>query len=373
MRLSTKHRAHLGEAFRWTPIEPLTLRTLAIAMFAMGVPVATGFALGKPSLGLVIGLGSMLLANEVPGQAAEGGHGWGASIVPALLAVPAAMLLGRVPWGDAAMVAICVAAATLVNWSRPAAGGAVRFIIFLILNLGLSASGGGAHHGGAALLFGIGALWRAILRRLFRKRHAPAPGVTETPPARVVTPAQRRRHFQRTMRSLQGWQYPIRLGVGLAVAVLLRDLWPERHFGWVVLTIALLTPRAIEHLPIQITQRVAGTLAGVALAGAVLHLAPGHVALAVAVVLLGVAAPIARAGNYALYCLLSTPVILLAMDAGAEGADGLLVDRLIATIGGAAVILAANVAMDWWLGGQAKQEPSSRRKPGPRAPDDTAE
>ncbi|MEP9359747.1 FUSC family protein [Sphingomonas sp. KR3-1] len=350
MRLSTKHRAHLGEAFHWTPIEPLTLRTLAIAMFAMGVPVITGFALGKPALGLVIGLGSMLLANETPGQApgqaTEGGHGWGASIVPALLAVPAAMLLGRVPWSDAAMVGLSAAAATLVNWSRPAAGGAVRFIIFLILNLGLSAAGGGAHRGGAALLFGIGALWRAVLRRLFRPRHAPAPAAPEAPPARVVTPRQRRIHFRRTMGTLQGWQYPIRLGFGLTAAVLLRDLWPERHLGWIVLTIALLTPRAIEHLPVQITQRVAGTLAGVALAGAILWLSPGHVLLAAMVVALGVAAPLARAGNYALYCLLSTPVILLAIDAGTEGEAGLLADRLIATLGGAAVIFAANWAMD---------------------------
>jgi hypothetical protein len=352
MRLSTKHRAHLSEAFRWTPTQKLTLRTLALAAFAMGVPVLVGFVLGKPAIGLVIGLGSMLLANEVPGQA-EAGHGL-AAIGPALLAVPVALLLARLPWGDAAMVGLSIAAATLVNWSRPAAGGAVRFIIFLILNLGLAASGGGgAHRGGAALLFGIGALWRAVLRRLFGKRHVPAPAVTETPAARVVTPAQRRRHFRRTLRTLQGWQYPIRLGFGLTVAVLLRDLWPERHFGWVVLTIALLTPRALEHLPVQITQRVVGTLAGVVLAGSILHLAPGHVALGVAVVLLGVAAPLARAGNYALYCLLSTPVILLAMDAGSEGTDGLLVDRLTATLGGAAVIVLANFVMDRWLAARA--------------------
>lgn len=355
MRLSTKHRAHLSEAFRWTPTAPLTRRALALAAFAMGVPVLAGFALGKPSIGLVIGLGSMLLANETPGQAAESSHGMGAAIVPALLAVPVALLLGRVAWGDAAMIGLSVAAATLVNWSRPAAGGAVRFIIFLILNLGLAASGsGGAHRGDAALLFGLGALWRAVLRRLFGARHVPAPAAA-APPARVVTPRQRRIHFRRTLATLQGWQYPIRLGLGLTAAVLLRDLWPERHFGWVVLTIALLTPRAIEHLPVQITQRVAGTLGGVVLAGAILHLAPGHWALAAAVVLLGVAAPLARAGNYALYCVLSTPVILLAMDAGSEGTDGLLVDRLIATLGGAAVIFAANVAMDWWLSAPARR------------------
>lgn len=345
MRLSTKHRAHLREAFRWTPTAPLTLRTLALAGFAMGVPVLLGFVLGKPAIGLVIGLGSMLLANEVPGQA-EGGNGL-AAIGPALLAVPVALVLARMPWGDAAMVGLSIAASTLVNWSRPAAGGAVRFIVFLILNLGLAASGsGGAHRGGAALLFGLGALWRAVLRRLFGTRPVTA---VKTAPARVVSPRQRRSHFRRTMRTLQGWQYPIRLGFGLSAAVLLRDLWPERHFGWVVLTIALLTPRALEHLPVQITQRVAGTLGGVALAGLILHLAPGHVVLGVAVVLLGIAAPLARAGNYAAYCLFSTPVILLAMDAGAEGADGLLVDRLIATLGGAAVILVANFGMDWWL------------------------
>jgi uncharacterized membrane protein YccC len=197
-------------------------------------------------------------------------------------------------------------------------------------------------------LFGIGALWRTVLRRLFGQPHSPGPA-GDAAPVRLVTRRQRLIHFRRTMGTLSGWQYPARLGFGLGAAVLLRDLWPERHFGWVVLTVALLTPRALERLPVQITQRVAGTLGGVALAGLILHLAPGPVILAAAVVLLGIAAPLARAGNYAVYCLFSTPVILLAMNAGAEGADGLLADRLIATLGGAAVIVAANFAMDWLL------------------------
>jgi hypothetical protein len=326
-------------------------RTLLVAAIGAGVPILAGLAAGRPAIGFAIGLGSMLLAGDTPTEAmrSEPRPPLGVILLPVLLAVVLATVLAPLPWHDLATIALAGFAATLTSYSRPAAIAALRFIPYLVLNLSLMESAGG-HGGGAALLFGIGALWRAALRIAFKRRNlAPAETEAAPAPARTPTPAQRRIHWRRTLATLQGWQYPLRLAGGLGAACLVRDLWPAHHFGWIILTVALLTPRQIEHLPVQITQRAIGNLIGVGAVGMVLHANPPLTVLALLAVLLATIAPLARAGNYLAYSAISTPVILLAMDIGKPLEPGLLTDRLIATLGGSAIVVAANLAMDWRL------------------------
>lgn len=54
----------------------------------------------------------------------------------------------------------------------------------------------------------------------------------------------------------------------------------------------------------------------------------------------------AHRGNDAAYCALSTPLIVLAMDAGGPIGDGMLADRLAATRLGGLLIAGSNLAMD---------------------------
>ncbi|WP_213982172.1 FUSC family protein [Sphingomonas sp. dw_22] len=348
MKLQRLCGAHLHDTLRWSHEARFDGRTLAIAAIGAGVPILAGLAAGRPALGLTIGLGSMLLAGDMPGEAApQPRPPLGTILLPVLLAVVLATALAPVPGHDVATIALAGFAATFTNYSRPAAIGAIRFIVYFVLNLSLM-EGAGAHGGGAALLFGLGALWRAELRIAFRKRgHAPKEVMPA--PGRTPTPAQRRIHWRRTLRTLQGWQYPLRLAAGLAAACLVRDLWPAHHFGWIILTVALLTPRQIEHLPVQITQRAIGNLIGVGAVGMILHANPPLAVLGLLAALLATVAPLARAGNYLLYSAVSTPVILLAMDIGKPLEPALLGDRLIATLGGSAIVVAANLAMDRWL------------------------
>ena len=340
--MSSAHRAHFAEVFRWSDEVPLGWRRVLVAFVAMVIPIALGQWFDKPALGYLVGLGSMLLAGEAPGNKEEAPSSW-LTWLPVVVAVTLASAVAHLPFADMVMIVLVVPAATLINYSRPAAVAGIRFIVLFVLNMGLIGSHG-AHGKGAALMFGMGAIWRLLLRVIARRKRQ----VDQEPaaPTREPTPRQRRIHLGRALRTLQGWQYPIRLAGGLAAACLIRDLWPAHHFSWIVLSIVLLTPRALEHVPVHITQRTIGTFLGVAVTGAIIALAPGHLAMAIVVCLFGTAAPLLRTGNYGLYCVFSTPIILLAMSAHGPVDPMLLEDRLTATLAAAAIVVIANLLMD---------------------------
>jgi hypothetical protein len=350
-------KAHLAEVLRWSGDARVDLRTLAVAAIGMAGPVLAGLALGRTAAGLMIGLGAMLLAggprDEAAGGAAERTSPLSA-ILPAALAVASATLIAALPERDLAMLALAGIAALVSGFSRPAGVAAIRFLIYFILCLSLLEAAGD-HRGTAAWLFGIGAVWNLAVRAMLPR---PAAEPVLAAPARVPTSAQRRAYFRRTLGTFAGWQFAIRVTAGLAAALLIRDLWPAHHFTWVVLTVALLTQRPIEHFPVKISQRAIGTTAGVAVSWAILALGPSPPVIVAMLCLLAIAAPFARAGNYLAWSAVSSPAILLAMDFGRPIETALLTDRLIATLAGAGIVLAANFAADRWLSAQPTGKPA---------------
>ncbi len=342
MALSIRN-GHIGEVLRWSDSEPIKLRTLAIAALGMAGPVLLGFAMGRPAVGFTIGLGAMLLTDApTAGPAAQDRPSPGSALLPAALAVTLATLIAGQPWTDAAMIVLAGVAAAISGYSRPVGVAAIRFIVYLVLSESLLDSVGD-HRTGAALIFGLGALWNVAIRIMLAGRPVKT---AAAPAARTPTPAQRRAHWRRTLRDLAGWQFAIRLVVGLGVASLLRHLWPSHHFGWIVLTVALLTQRPLEHLPVKITQRALGTALGVAATWAILIGVPPNGWRGLSICLLATAAALARSRNYLAYAVVSTPVILLVMDIGKPVETSLLTDRLIATLAGATIVLIANLALD---------------------------
>ncbi len=348
----------LAVALGWTPGERLSARTLAVAALGMSVPAVIGIAAHQAEIGFTIGLGALLLADAPGGAtaapslqassaAAEPRPSPASALLPAALAVAAATVLSGAPWSDAAMIGLAGLAAVLSGYSRPVAVGAIRFIIYFIVSFTLLQNAG-EHRGAAALIFGLGAVWNVIVRGLLvRARPAPdLPDGAVPAPARVPTSAQRRAYFRRTLRSLAGWQFPIRVVTGLALADGLRLLFPSHHYGWIVLTVALLTQRPVEHLPVKTLQRALGTVAGVGLTWGIISYLPSAMVLGVMICVLATAASLARSRNYLLYSALSTPVILLVLDLGKPVETSLLTDRLMATVVGAAIVVALNVLMD---------------------------
>ena len=348
-----KTATHFASAFQWSRKERVGWRTIVVAAIGMAVPALAGLAAGQLAIGFNIGLGAMLFTSGPAEEGAEQPSQLSA-VAPALLAVAAATLTAGEPWSGAVAIALAAVAAMTSGYSRPVAVGAIRFIVYLMLCASLLESAG-AHRGGAALLFGAGALWNMAIRAMLGGRRVPAPAPPGARPQ--PTPTQRRAYFRRTLNTLAGWQFPIRIAAGLALAKAVRLLWPSHHFGWVVLTVALLTQRPLEHFPVKITQRALGTLAGVTATWAVLAAQPSPLGLALLVCLAAIVAPFARAGNYLVWSAITSPVILMVMDIGRPVAPEMLTDRLAATLIGAGIVLLGNFLMARWTGYRAHRAP----------------
>ena len=332
---------HISRLVDWSPQGRITLRTLAAAAVGVSGPVLLGLAVGRPGLGLSIGLGALFLSGTAETGDAPRWRAAASSFTLALAAVAAALAISASPAPEAALIGLALLAALVSGFSRPVAAATLRLIILTVLCATLLAART-SHREVVGAIFVLGAGWNILVRTVLSE---PVPASGATPPARRATLKQQWTHWRRGLVTLAGWQFPLRLAGGLAVACALRDAWPEHHFGWIILTTALLTQRPLERFPVRILQRTVGTAAGVGLAWLLLssHLDP-RLAMGVIAALVALAT-LARMRSYLLYAILSTPVILLVMDFGRPVDPTLLQDRLIATAIGAALVLVGNPIM----------------------------
>jgi hypothetical protein len=333
----------------WAAHEPVGWRAVLGAALGVAVPAVAGLLFGKAAIGFAIAMGAMLFGGpesaEKNGDHGTGSHAPGgifASAVFVGLAPPIAALCGGWTWGDAPAIAMIALLAAVSAYSRPFAATATRFIIFLVMSMSIVSQPGG-NPGGVALLLGIGAIWGAILRVSLRpaKGQMPVPAV-EAAATRNPTRRQRIARLKRVLRTADGWQYPIRLTLALGLSSIVRHLWPDQHFGWVLVTAALLVERQPEALPVKTIQRALGVALGVALTGLLLAETRSPVVIAALVCLLATLRPWLRARNYLAYSAVMTPLILLVMDLGTPIGGAVLIDRLIATLLGAAIVIAVN-------------------------------
>jgi uncharacterized membrane protein YccC len=154
---------------------------------------------------------------------------------------------------------------------------------------------------------------------------------------------QRLLRWRRALARLTGWQYALRLMICLSIAGLLRWLWPNHHMHWVALTVALLAEWQIDAFPVRTTQRALGAALGVLATGVLLIATPPAWLLVAAMGVLAGLRPLLRARNYLAYSAVMTPLIILLLDAGRAPDIGVLIDRLVATLIGAALVIATNL------------------------------
>ncbi|MEO6218520.1 MAG: FUSC family protein [Sphingomonas sp.] len=338
---------HVTEMLGWTAHEPVGWRAVLGSAIGAAVPAAAGLLLGKAPMGFAVAMGAMLFGGP---ESAEngGGHGAGrrsltgifASALFVGLAPPIAALCTRWSWGDAVAIALVAVLAAISGYSRPFAVAAMRFIIFLVMSLSIASQVGG-NSGGVALLLGLGAIWGAIIRMMLRPAKAPAVAA-EAVTARNPTRRQRVTRLKRVLRTAEGWQFPIRLALAFGLSSIIRNLWPYQHFSWVLVTAALLIERQPEAIPVKTTQRALGVVVGVGLTGLILVELRSAFAIAALVCLLATLRPWLRARNYLAYSAAMTPLVLLVMDLGTPIGGAVLIDRLIATLAGAAIVIAVN-------------------------------
>jgi hypothetical protein len=261
------------------------------------------------------------------------------ALIPAFLAATVAVALAAsAHLATIGLVATAIVAAVIGGFSRPMAVASTRFIIFLMIVGALSDL---PSHSGLRLLVMIvlGTAWTSALGlcfAAFTRRHSLEPQKESS--SRQPSAVQRLRHLLRSLSSLAGWNYALRLGSCLSVAAMLQWIWPQHHFHWIGLTIALLTSRRAEPNAVRTTQRTLGTGIGVLLAGLVLRSPLPAAALAIIIGALAGARSHFRQRNYLAYSVVMTPLVVLVIDAGRPPESSLLIDRLVATVIGGLLV-----------------------------------
>jgi len=337
-------KAHVAEAFRWSTQSEVELAAILAAGFGMAGPALLGAAVGQFSLGLAASIGAMAVDGAGMGRKAQL-TALAEAFVPAAFAVIAATFIAGHGWlSDAIIVMLAGAAAIIGGFNRLLAMAGIRFVVFLII--AAHATKGGDRGLGLLVPIALGALWTSILgltlSALVRAHRHLAADTDSAPPIGASTTRDFAR-WKLSLASLSGWNYPLRLTLCLAVAAVLQSLWPEHHLYWIALTIALLCQRQIEAFPVRTTQRAIGTAFGIAAASLLLSFKPPALGLALGIGVLAGLRPLLKARNYLAYSAVMTPLVMLIVDAGAPLEAGILIDRFVATLIGAALTIFANL------------------------------
>jgi Fusaric acid resistance protein-like len=346
-------KSHLVEAFHWSTETKTDWVEVLASAIGMAAPIVLGAALGELALGLGMAVGSLLVGGT------GAGRDWRAQIKTLAAALAAAAAAASVAvavsghgWvSDGLVTLLAGAAAILAAMGRPVATMAIRFILLLVI--AVSVADGIAGRGGLLLLIMAGGLWTAavslLLGALARMRRSREDSSADTAPA-PMTLRQRLARWRRVLAHLAGWQYALRLVICLSVAGALRWLWPDHHLYWIALTVALLAEWQIEAFPVKTTQRALGAAAGVLATGLLLVYTPPAWALVAVMGVLAGLRPLLRARNYLAYTAAMTPLIILLLDAGQLPGRGVLIDRLVATLIGAALVIATNLLFKKMIG-----------------------
>lgn len=317
-------RADLREALRWSGGGRVDGAQMLAAGLGMAAPAALGLMLGHPRAGMAAALGALMVAGTAPGA---GAAARARALLSALAATGLAVLASAVwPADTAALVGLSALAAWLGGRGYAEAVAATRFVLFLVLLRGLDAG-----LAGTALVATVlaGALWAALLNL--------TAGVTNRRRAAAAAPRHRFPGWAKR------WRYPSRLAVGLLSAVALQALWPSRDLHWIAVTVVILAERRTRGaVTVKILQRTLGTALGVLLAGLMLGAGRSPWWLVAGIGLLAAVRPPLRERHYLAYSAVMTPLIVLLLDAGRGPEPGLLLNRLLATLAGAALVIASH-------------------------------
>lgn len=345
-------REHLLTACRWSTEGTGRVAEISVAALGMAVPLVIAFLSGNPAAGFAAALGSLAVSDiemtsdlrmHLRREAA-------ATLAIVLAALLALFLAGYGGWGRVVLILLTSIVATGGSFSRTAAATATRFILFLTIAAAVAtppAGLGPRELAGFVACVSAGALWTAALSLALSALWKRAPvSACETRAKPAPTWGQKYAHWRRSLAHLVGWSYPLRLVPCLAIAEAIAAVWPDHHLRWIALTVALLMPwRISELVSVKTTQRAIGTALGVVLAALTLRAGLPAWALVAAVGLLAGARPLLRSRNYLAYSIVLTPLAFLIIDMGRVPDNTLLLDRLAATLAGAALVIAANWAL----------------------------
>ncbi|WP_433275583.1 FUSC family protein [Pseudonocardia xinjiangensis] len=134
------------------------------------------------------------------------------------------------------------------------------------------------------------------------------------------------------------WSFTLRLMLCMGVAEILRQIDPLGHGYWILLTAALTLKPDFQPVLPRVLQRGLGTVVGGVLGVAVLMVPVGYAVLPV-IAVLSAGIPYTVRRNYGMFSTLVTPIVLLLLDFGGPAGLGIVVQRLVNTVLGCAVVL----------------------------------
>jgi len=332
----------VGGILHWSRAERVSATRMLSAAIGLATPVIVGAATGHVAEGMTAALGALAMA-EVgdSGSAAQRVS----DVLLCLASVIFAMLLGTFVTreGVAGAFALVVAAAlasAIGSTSREAVKATMKFTIFMAIATFAPWPANDAF--AMAVAFATGAMWGGVIPlvlgaglHVFGRKLAanPAGRGAHLPWAeRLVRAASRR----------EAWSYTVRLVVALAAALAVRHFWRSPHAYWVVVTAAIVVTRAASGTHVRALQRALGTLGGVVVGTLLLAWpAPAWATLAAIAVIAGLR-PLLKARNYLAYSAVMTPLVVMLLEFGRPFESALMAERLLATLAGCAIAMAAD-------------------------------
>lgn len=335
-------KSHMADVLRLDRQTELRWLDIALPSGLIVLPIVLGLLAGRLGMGLAVATGALLASNvTLHGSARTRMEEIGLITLSLFLAcLVGGCLAGGGGWADMGLWGATTLAAVIGNFDRIAAIVTGRFIVFVVI---LTEMARQAHHPHALVVpVMTGGITAACLISV---RAAGAPAAPLPPPLPGIGLRAKLRRWGRSCRSLSACQFPLRLSVLMALTLAMDVLWPERHALWAALTVALLCRRPLEPVPIRASQRALGAALGVLLSCLFLFHAPSGGAFILFLAGLGIASMVARKHNYMLYSMVATPLIMVLVGGGKPIGEAILVDRLVSTIVGAALLVAVNVVV----------------------------
>ncbi len=306
-------------------------------LFAIGtgVPVLAALLFGEPRSALFAGMGAVLALQVDPRRSIPVRI---AAVVAALFLIVGSGTLGvLLKDNKVAMTIAVIAISFLAGLPKPffpylTLVGKVCAAIVIVTSAGIAATGEAA---AVFIAGGVFALLLAVLKSLWR--HNEATGLTPYAEVQALLAGERNPLF-----------YAFTMAFTVLLAMLLADTLHAKLPGWVGLTVLfVMHPDDAMALKLM-AQRLGGTLAGIAVAGLVVHLVQGQWILAGLAIAMTALLPKATAMNYFWMSATFTTVVMLLLDLALlrSGGDApLLMWRLYDTMLGCAVTGAVLLAV----------------------------
>ncbi|GAA4474409.1 hypothetical protein GCM10023157_01490 [Gluconacetobacter asukensis] len=330
-------KSHMADMLRLDRQAELRWLEVVVSSALIVLPIVFGLLAGQERAGLAVAMGAMLGSNATRHGSARA---QGEEIVLIALALFLACLVGVGiagwgGWADLALWGVMTLAALCGNFDRIAALVCGRFIVFVVILTEMARQA--RHPHAMVVLVMAGGVAAACLVSVLG-RGAPACVL----PSRDIGLGAKAGRWVRSFRSLSSCQFPLRLSVLMALTLSMDARWPDRHLLWAALTVALLCRRPLDPVPVRASQRALGASLGVLLSCVFLFHDPSREEFMLFLTGLGVAGMVARKQNYMLYSMVTTPLIMILVGGKSIG-ESILVDRLIATIVGAGLVVVVNI------------------------------